>query len=216
MRPKIQLALDCLSIEEAIKACQSGVVDEVDILECGYCLINIEGARVVKIFREIFPDKPLLADPNIVDASKKIGGALLDGRPDYMTILCNCERGTIAGVQEEAAKRGLNPKLQIELYGHWSYDDIPMWKEMGITQLTLQHSGDKPGTWDEEEIATLTELAKHGIPVAATGAISINELELFRGIPVSTFIFGRAILNADDPVQMARDIKAKIAEIWPE
>ena len=29
MRPKIQLALDCDNTEQAIKACQGGVVDEV-------------------------------------------------------------------------------------------------------------------------------------------------------------------------------------------
>ena len=42
MRPKIQLALDCDNTEQAIKACQGGVVDEVDIIETGYCLIASE------------------------------------------------------------------------------------------------------------------------------------------------------------------------------
>ena len=37
--PTVQLALDCSSTEEAIRDCQTGVVDEVDILECGYSLI---------------------------------------------------------------------------------------------------------------------------------------------------------------------------------
>ena len=79
--PTVQLALDCSSTEEAIRDCQTGVVDEVDILECGYSLIAAEGARVVKIFREMYPNKPLLADLKIVDAGSKIGGMLLDGRP---------------------------------------------------------------------------------------------------------------------------------------
>lgn len=46
--PALQLALDCSSTEEAIRDCQTGVVDEIDILECGYSLIAAEGARVVK------------------------------------------------------------------------------------------------------------------------------------------------------------------------
>ena len=89
--PALQLALDCSSTEEAIRDCQTGVVDEIDILECGYSLIAAEGARVVKLFREMYPKKPLLADLKIVDAGSKIGGMLLDGRPDYTTILCACE-----------------------------------------------------------------------------------------------------------------------------
>ena len=111
--PTVQLALDCSSTEEAIRDCQTGVVDEVDILECGYSLIAAEGARVVKIFREMYPNKPLLADLKIVDAGSKIGGMLLDGRPDFTTILCACEPGTITSVQAEAKKRGLNTKLKI-------------------------------------------------------------------------------------------------------
>ena len=43
--PALQLALDCSSTEEAIRDCQTGVVNEIDILECGYSLIAAEGAN---------------------------------------------------------------------------------------------------------------------------------------------------------------------------
>lgn len=214
MIPKIQLALDCLCTEDAIKVLASGVADEVDIVECGYCMIAREGARVVKYFREMLPNKQLLADLKIVDAGNAIGGALLDGRPDHTTILCACEPGTIDAVIEEREKRNLDTKLQIELYGHWSFDDIPMWKEKGISQLTLQHSGDKPGGWDEEELSTLKKLVNCGIPVAATGHIDYDELDKFKGIPVSCFIFGSAIKNAKDPKAEAKRIREKIEAIW--
>ena len=214
MIPKIQLALDCSNTEEAIRACQGGVVDEVDIIETGYCLIAQEGARVVKIFREMYPEKPLVADLKIVDAGAKIAGMLLEGRPDYTTILCACEKGTITGVRDEVEKRGLKTELQMELYGHWSFDDIPMWLENGIKQLTLQHSGDLPGTWTPDEIAVLKKLTEYDVKVCAAGAIGYNELELFRGIPVDTFIFGRGIRGAADPAVEARRIKEKIKEIW--
>ena len=214
MIPKIQLALDCSNTEEAIRACQGGVVDEVDIIETGYCLIAQEGARVVKLFREMYPEKPLVADLKIVDAGAKIAGMLLEGRPDYTTILCACEKGTITGVRDEVEKRGLKTELQMELYGHWSFDDIPMWLENGIKQLTLQHSGDLPGTWTPDEIAVLKKLTEYDVKVCAAGAIGYNELELFRGIPVDTFIFGRGIRGAADPAAEARRIKEKIKEIW--
>ena len=214
MIPKIQLALDCSNTEEAIRACQGGVVDEVDIIETGYCLIAQEGARVVKLFREMYPEKPLVADLKIVDAGAKIAGMLLEGRPDYTTILCACEKGTITGVRDEVEKRGLKTELQMELYGHWSFDDIPMWLENGIKQLTLQHSGDLPGTWTPDEIAVLKKLTEYDVKVCAAGAIGYSELELFRGIPVDTFIFGRGIRGAADPAAEARRIKEKIREIW--
>lgn len=215
-KPVIQLALDCSSTEEAIRDCQTGVVDAVDILECGYSLIAAEGARVVKLFREMYPNKPLLADLKIVDAGNKIGGMLLDGRPDYTTVLCACEPGTIIAVKEEAVKRNLNTKIQIELYGRWSMEDVRMWKELGVSQLTLQHSGDKPGGWTAEELETLKQLCDCGIDVAATGSIGYDDLELFKGIPVSCFIFGRAIRGASDPRAEAERIQKKIAELWAD
>ena len=150
----------------------------------------------------------------IVDAGSKIGGMLLDGKPDYTTILCACEPGTITSVKEEADKRGLNTVLQMELYGRWSFDDIEMWKKCGIKQLTLQHSGDKPGGWTPEEIEILKKLCEYDIDVAATGSIGYDDLELFRGIPVSCFIFGRSIRGAENPREEALKIKAKIDEVW--
>ena len=212
--PTLQLALDCSSTEEAIRDCASGVVDAVDIIECGYSLIAAEGARVVKIFRELYPSKPLVADLKIADAGNKIGGMLLDGKPDFITVLCACEPGTITAVQEEILKRDLRTKIQIELYGHWSFDGVKVWKELGVSQLTLQHSGDKPGGWTDDEIATLKKLCDYGMDVAATGSIGYDDLEKFRGIPVSCFIFGRAIRGAKDPKAEASKIKAKIQEIW--
>ena len=216
MRPLIQLALDCDNAEEAIRACRGGVVDEVDIIETGYCLIASEGARVVKLFREMYPDKPLVADFKIVDAGKKISGMLLEGKPDFTTILCACERGTITSVRDEVARRGLKTELQMELYGHWSFDDIPMWLECGIDQLTLQHSGDLPGTWTPEELEVLKKLTEYDVKVCAAGAIGYDELDLFKGIPVDTFIFGRGIRGAEDPAAEARRIREKIISIWGE
>ncbi len=214
MIPKIQLALDCNNTEEAIRACRGGVVDEVDIIETGYCLIAQEGARVVKLFREMYPNKPLVADLKIVDAGAKIAGMLLEGKPDFTTILCACEKGTITGVRDEVKKRGLKTELQMELYGHWSFDDIPMWLECGIDQLTLQHSGDLPGTWTPEELDVLRKLTEYDVKISAAGAIGYDELDLFKGIRVDTFIFGRGIRGAADPAAEARRIREKINRLW--
>ncbi len=139
---------------------------------------------------------------------------LLDGRPDYTTILCSSEPGTVIAVKEEIEKRDLKTEVQIELYGKWDFEDVAQWKELGVDQLTLQHSGDKPGGWTPEEIELLKQLVSTGIPIAATGSIGYDDLELFRGIPVSCFIFGRAIRGADNPKKEARRIKNKIKEIW--
>ncbi|MDD7775137.1 MAG: hypothetical protein PT938_00020, partial [Solobacterium sp.] len=58
------------------------------------------------------------------------------------------------------------------------------------------------------------KLVNCGIPVAATGHIDYDELDKFKGIPVSCFIFGSAIKNAKDPKAEAKRIREKIESIW--
>ena len=53
MRPLLQLALDTLSLEEALDSLHTGVDEIVDIVECGTILIGSEGKRVVGIIRKL-------------------------------------------------------------------------------------------------------------------------------------------------------------------
>lgn len=213
MRPLLQLALDTLSLEEALESLK-GVDQVVDIIECGTILLCAEGARAVGIIRTLYPDKPLVADFKIADSGNVISGMLLDGRPDYTTCICSAHINTMKAVMNEIEKRGLSTKVQIELYGDWTFEQVEAWKAIGIRQVILHHSRDIKGGWSQEEIATAKKLCDMGMEVTVTGSLELNDLELFRGIPVFCIICGRSIRNAEDPVKEATLMQEKIAEIW--
>lgn len=53
-----------------------------------------------------------------------------------------------------------------------------------------------------------------GFNVSVTGGLDVDTLKLFEGIDVYTFITGRGITAAPDPVQAAQNFKDEIIRIW--
>lgn len=44
--------------------------------------------------------------------------------------------------------------------------------------------------------------------------LALEDLPLFKGIPIHVFIAGRSIRDAASPVEAARQFKRSIAELW--
>ncbi len=213
-KPLLQIALDNTSLENAIKSLQGGVDEAIDVIECGTILICAEGARVIKTLRALYPNKKLVADFKIADAGSTLGGLILDGEPDYATVICSAHPNTMKAVKDEADKRGRGTQVQIELYGNWTFEDVESWKAMGITQVILHHSRDCKSGWTPNEISTLKKLCDTGMEVTATGGIGYDDLELFKGLPLFCFICGRSIREAADPKAEVLRMKARIEELW--
>jgi 3-keto-L-gulonate-6-phosphate decarboxylase len=136
------------------------------------------------------------------------------GDPDFATVICSAHPNTVKAVKEVADKAGRGAQVQIELYGHWTFEDVQEWKAMGVKQVILHHSRDAKGGWPKEELDLRKKLCDTGMEVTATGGISYEDLDLFRGLPLFCFICGRSIRNAPDPKAEVLRMKAKIDEIW--
>lgn len=79
-RPYLQLALDCLTLEDAIDACQK-IGNEVDILEAGTLLCAVCGMEGLKAVRTMFPDKIIVTDLKITDAAENYATWFLKIKP---------------------------------------------------------------------------------------------------------------------------------------
>ena len=214
-RPLLQLALDDVSLKDAFKSLENGVDEIVDIIECGTILIAAEGKKAIAVLREKYPDKPLVADFKIADSGKVTSGLLLEGRPDFLTVICSADNKTKKAVVEQIAERKLSTQVQIELYGRWTFEDVEEWKKLNIHHVVLHHSVDEINGWSKEEIDTAKKLCETGMHVTVTGGITKESLALFKGLPLFCIIAGRSIRKAENPAQEARSIKKQIDEIWP-
>ena len=216
MRPLLQLALDELSLEDAYKVLDTGVDEVVDIIECGTILIGSEGRKAVSILRDRYPNKKLVADFKIADSGKVMAGMLLDGKPDLITVICAANHKTMKAVVDEIKDRNLNTEVQMELYGNWTFDEIDVWKSIGINHVVLHHSVDETAGWSKKELEIVKKLCDKNINVTVTGGIDLDSIELFKGLPIYCIIAGRSIRKADNPKLEAQKMKDKIIEIWKE
>ena len=212
MKPLLQLALDNLSLEQALKTLEGGVAEAVDIIEAGTLLICAEGVQVVGALRSRFPEKTLVADFKIADAGKVLGGLIAEQNPDYMTVICAADNGTKAAVKAEADRRGAT--VQVELYGRWQMEDVKAWKELGITHVIYHRSRDAAGGWNQTDLACVRALCSMGMDVTVTGGVGYGELELFAGRPIFAIICGRSIRDAADPCAEVLRMKTQIDTLW--
>ncbi len=74
----------------------------------------------------------------------------------------------------------------------------------------------RPQAWGagEADITAIKRLSDMGFKVTVTGGLALEDLPLFKGIPIHVFIAGRSIRDAASPVEAARQFKRSIAELW--
>lgn len=212
-KPLLQLALDNLSLEEALHTLEGGLADAVDIIEAGTLLICAEGVGAVGELRRRFPHKALAADFKIADAGRVLGGLIAAQGPDYITVICAADNGTKAAVKAEADRRGAT--VQVELYGRWQMEDVEQWNALGITHVIYHRSRDAAGDWSATDIACVKALCSMGMEVTVTGGVGCRELALFAGLPIFAVICGRSLRDAADPAAEAAAMKAQIDALWP-
>lgn len=214
MRPLLQLALDETSLDNAYKVLDTGVDEVVDIIECGTVLLAAEGKDAIIKLRQRYPDKKLVCDFKIADSGKTVSSLFLEGKPDYLTVICSAHNKTKKAVVEEIKNQNLNTEVQIELYGNWTIEDIRDWKKLGINHVVLHHSVDEKGPWTKEELNLAKKLCDEDIHVTVTGGINYDSIELFKDLPIFCIISGRSIRQANDPVQEANRMLNRIKELW--
>ncbi len=208
--PMLQIACDHSDLPSALADIKA-VGDVVDILEVGTILILQEGQKAIKCFRAMYSDKLIVADPKCADAGGTVAKNVHDGGANFMTCICCATLPTMAAAAKEI------DAVQVELYGDWTFEQAQGWLDTGIDQAVYHQSRDAllaGQTWGEKDLTKIKKLCEMGFKVSVTGGLNVNTLELFRGIPVYTFIAGRGITQAEDPRQAAIDFQNKIKEIW--
>ena len=110
-----------------------------------------------------------------------------------------------------------NGDVQIELTGYWTWEQAQQWRDAGIGQVVYHRSRDAQAAgvaWGEADITAIKRLSDMGFKVTVTGGLALEDLPLFKGIPIHVFIAGRSIRDAASPVEAARQFKRSIAELW--
>lgn len=212
--PMLQIALDNLTLADALKSTRL-VYEAIDVIEVGTILCCAEGMSAVRNLRALYPDKILLADIKAADAGKILADMVFDAGANWMTVICCAPIATVEQALKEAKLRGGD--VQIELTGTWDFEQAKEWRATGIEQVVYHRGRDAQAAgqgWSQEDIDKIKQLADMGFKVTVTGGLVIEDLPLFKEIPIYVFIAGRSIRDTENPLVAAREFQNAIAQYW--
>lgn len=140
-RPLLQVALDTLSTEEAIRSLEP-IHPYIDIIEVGTILLAAEGVSAIKRIRDLYPDKIIVADGKVADAGNVFSKLFFGSGANLLTCICAAETATIAECVKLASTYEHNCEVQVELTSHFTFEQAKEWAEVGVTQVVYHRARD--------------------------------------------------------------------------
>lgn len=212
-KPMIQIALDQTQLEPALKVAEN-VANYVDVIEVGTILAFGAGIDAVRQLRKAHPNHILVCDLKTTDGGAILAKMVFEAGADWLTVSAAAHIATVAACKKIADE--FQREIQIELYGHWTYEDAKAWRALGIKQAIYHRSRDAELAgvgWTDEDLNKMRKLSELGLELSITGGIVPEDIHLFAGISTKTFIAGRA-LASESGQEVAAAIREQIAKYW--
>ena len=213
-RKNLQVALDLISIKEALIIAKQ-VHSYVDIIEAGTPLIKAEGIGVVKTLKENFPEVSICADLKTADAGYLEVKMAADAGADIISILADAYDSTI--LEALRASHDFNVEIMADLIV--SRKPIKRLKEIinldyegKKLSYALAHSGlDSQSSRRAplSEIEAMAQVPDHP-RLAIAGGIQPSDIQNIMNYPISIIIVGGAITKAENPKEVAKELKELI------
>ncbi|MEG1353824.1 MAG: 3-keto-L-gulonate-6-phosphate decarboxylase UlaD [Malacoplasma sp.] len=216
MKPMLQIALDTLTVEEAIKNVEK-VEKYIDVVEVGTILITSCGKSSIKELARAFPNKIIIADAKIADAGEVFAKMMFENNAQFTTCICAAEVPTIKKVYEVAKSFSQKNDVQIELTTNFTFEQAKEWRKINIEQVVYHRSRDSQAagvSWTSKDLDNIKKLCDMGFKVTVTGGVAIEDIKFFKDLPIYIFIAGRSLRDAKDPLEAAKQFKDEFAKYW--
>ncbi|GBD62483.1 hypothetical protein TEH11_2166 [Tetragenococcus halophilus subsp. halophilus] len=199
---KLQLAIDELSLEQALKQVDK-LKQYIDIVEIGTPFLIDAGRKAVEQMKRKFPELEILCDAKIMDAGAYEAQLAYDVGADYVTVLGITDDLTINGCVEQAKKQGR--KVMVDMICVKDFATrIPVLEELGVDVIAV-HTGADQQQAGRTPIEDLIEMKKYvkKAQIAVAGGINSKTVEDYIALQPDIVIVGSGILNVADPVYEA-------------
>ncbi|UVD81883.1 3-keto-L-gulonate-6-phosphate decarboxylase UlaD [Mycoplasma iguanae] len=215
-KPMLQLALDTLTIEEAISNVQK-VRDYIDIIEVGTILISSVGKSAISILKATFPEKIIIADGKVADAGSIFGKMFFGQGANYVTAICAAEPQTMSELLKVGQEIDVKNEVQVELTSNFTWEQAQQWRDHHITQAVWHRARDAQAAgvkWGQKDLDSIRKLVDLGFLVTVTGGVELEDIKYFKDLPIYIFIAGRSIRDAKDPAAAAKAFKDEFNKYW--
>ncbi len=205
---RLQLALDMLHTDAALEVAMAAA-PWVDIIEIGTPLIKHEGLNVLYKLRERFPDKRLLVDLKTMDVGRYEADFAFGAGADMVTVLGVADDATLAGTIASAQAHGKTAVVDL-INVNDKATRARQAQAMGADYVAVhsgidqQHQGHAPLA----DLGSVRQAVSIGVSVA--GGIGLDNLDPILALNPDIVVVGGAITSAQDPMEAARLIKARM------
>ncbi len=197
--PVVQVAIDVLKIDDALRIAEAAVKAGVDWLEAGTPLITFEGTKAIGALAREFPGVPVLADYKMMDGVKKY---VVETRAQGGKIATICSVASDASIRAAVAA-GKESEIVVitDLYAH---PDVPAraveLEGMGVDSVYVHLGADQRNeNMDRSPFDGLEEcVARVKIPVGV-GTFRHGEGKTAFRLGASISVIGIPIITAPDP-----------------
>ncbi len=209
MKPILQLALDFVDLQRALKNAKEGMAGGVDWLEAGTPLIKSEGLQAIRELRRLFPSATIVGDMKIMDAGRAEVEVAAKAGANIVDVLGAASDATIRECIE--AGKNYGAKIVVDMIA--VEDPVARAKqveEMGADFVTIHCAIDEQME-GKDPFDTLRKVAETiSIPVGVAGGINSETAAKAVEAGASIVIVGGAITKALDPEKAVREIRRGI------
>ncbi|HOX36452.1 MAG TPA: orotidine 5'-phosphate decarboxylase [Candidatus Brocadiia bacterium] len=208
MKPTLQLALDFVNLDQALRVATEAAAGGVDWLEAGTPLIKSEGLNAVRELRRRFPSATIIADMKVMDAGRTETECAAKAGANVVHVLGAASDATISECVEAARRYDVH--ITVDLLGVGAIDKMveraKQVQEMGVACLCIHTPIDMQmrGALPLDDLRAIAAVAK--IPVAVAGGINSETAPAALQAGASIVIVGGAITKSPDAKAAARAI----------
>jgi len=199
--PKLQVALDVLSIQQALDIAEK--CSDAEIFEAGTPLIKSEGMKAVTELKKRFPDKIIVADMKTMDVGYLETEIAAKAGADVVSILAAADGDTIKNAINTGKK--YNVKICCDLIN--LENPVKRAKEVesfGVDFVSL-HLGIDQQSKSSFPYPTLKKLCETvKIPVSAAGGLTNENVKDVIKAGAEIIIIGSFITKSTDPTQATK------------
>lgn len=212
--PIIQVAIDTLTIDRALRVGEAAVKAGADWLEVGTPLVTFCGVPAIGALARHFPDHPVLADYKMMDGTRKYVLATAEQGGRICTICSVASDASIRTAVQAGKECGV--RILCDLYA--VLDGPKRARELqalGVDAAYI-HYGSDERTEDPtvDECLFLDEIAgKLSIPIGV-GTFKHEDGENAARRGADIFVIGAPYILEDDPTASLREYVLRVKDAW--
>lgn len=214
-QPLLQIALDFINIEEAIKVGIEVAKAGAHIIEIGTPLVKTYGFLALEKIRSIADKSMVIADLKTVDATQLEFSAYIEKGIDGVTMLGIVDDEIVQEAVSICREAGV-ALIADTIYIPNPVDRALKLADIGVDIVALHLGVDvqkKRGLTAKELLREVSEVASSGVLTMVAGGIKPQEVKLFASHGAKIIVIGSAITRSLNPYQATIDALKNLEQI---